>query len=246
MSVAIFGATSRIARELARRFAERGETTILLARDAAEAAAIAADITVRTGRPSFAEAFDATDVAGAPALVARLEAAHGPITTAALAFGEMGDQAASQRDPAAFEAVVAANFTGAAALAEALAQAMTARGGGRIAAIGSVAGDRGRQSNYAYGSAKGALALYLEGLRNRLTVQKTGVHVLTVKLGFIDTRMTWGLATKIPIASPEAASRAILHALDRRRDTIYYPPFWRAIMGVIKAIPEVGFKRTST
>jgi len=246
MTTAIFGATSRIARELARRYAERGEAVIVLTRDAAEGQAIAADLRVRTGQAAVAERFDATDVHGAPALVQRLEAAHGPITTAVLAFGEMGDQAEAQRDPDAFAAVVAANFTGAAALAEALAAAMTTRGGGQIAAIGSVAGDRGRQSNYAYGSAKGALALYLEGLRNRLTVQKTGVHVLTVKLGFIDTRMTWGLATKIPIASPEAASRAIVRALDQRRNTIYYPPFWRAVMGMIRAIPEAGFKRTST
>ncbi|MFO0745752.1 MAG: SDR family NAD(P)-dependent oxidoreductase [Myxococcota bacterium] len=245
MTTAIFGATSRIAHALARDLAERGERVLVLARDAAEAATLAADLNVRSGAGAVAEAFDAADVQGHAALVARLEAAHGPIDTAILAFGEMGDQAASERDASAFEAVVAANFTGAAALAEALAHAMAERKRGAIVAIGSVAGDRGRQSNYAYGSAKGALALYLGGLRNRLTVQKTGVHVMTVKLGFVDTRMTWGLATKIPIASPEAASQAILHALGERRNTIYYPSFWRAVMGVIKAIPEAGFKRTS-
>lgn len=243
MTTAIFGATSRIAHALARDLAERGERVIVLARDAAEAATLAADLGVRSGVPAVAEAFDASDVAGHPALVARLEAAHGAIDTAVLAFGDMGDQTASEHDPSAFEAVVAANYTGAAALAEALAQAMSARKRGAIVAIGSVAGDRGRQSNYAYGSAKGALALYLQGLRNRLVVQKTGVHVLTVKLGFVDTRMTWGLKTKIPVASPEAASQAILRALAERKNTIYYPPFWRAVMGIIKAIPEAGFKR---
>lgn len=246
MTVAIFGATSRIARELALRFAERHQDVIILARDAQEAGTIAADASVRTSARAVAETFDALDVPGAPALIARLEAAHGPIDTAVIAFGEMGDQHASEGDPSAMAAVITANFTGAAALAEALASTMAQRKAGAIVAIGSVAGDRGRQSNYVYGSAKGALALYLQGLRNRLVVQKTGVHVLTVKLGFVDTRMTWGLATKIPIASPEAASKAIVHALERKRDTMYYPPFWAAIMGIIKAIPEAGFKRTST
>lgn len=244
MTTAIFGATSRIAHALARDYAERGDRVIVLARDLAEAETLAADLSVRSGVRAVAERFDARDVAGHPALVARLEAAHGPIDRAILAFGEMGDQGESERSPTAFSDVVASNFTGAAALAEALAHAMAGRGHGEIAAIGSVAGDRGRQSNYAYGSAKGALALYLQGLRNRLVVGKTGVHVLTVKLGFVDTRMTWGLGTRIPIASPEAASAAIRDGLARRRDTIYYPGFWRAIMGVIKAVPEVGFKRT--
>ena len=85
------------------------------------------------------------------------------------------------------------------------------------------------------------MALFLQGLRNRYFAR--GVHVMTVKLGFVDTRMTWGLATKIPVATPEGASRAIVAALGRREDELYWPPFWRGVMGVIKAIPETGFKR---
>ena len=109
--------------------------------------------------------------------------------------------------------------------------------------FGGGAGDRGRKSNYFYGSAKGAFALYLQGLRNRL--HESGVGVLTAKLGFVDTRMTFGMQTGIPIASPEAVSRALFDAQRRGIDTLYYPRFWRGIMGVVGAIPERLFKRMS-
>jgi short-subunit dehydrogenase len=139
--------------------------------------------------------------------------------------------------------VIDVNFTGAASICEALAAHMTPRGTGCIVGISSVAGDRGRQSNYVYGSAKGGFTLYLQGLRNRLF--KQGVHVMTVKLGFVDTRMTFGMETGIPIASPEQVSRAVVAAADRKVDAFYYPHFWRGIMTVIRAVPEKVFKRLS-
>lgn len=246
MSTAVFGVTSRIARELALRAAEEGQTVWVGARDLAEAERIASDIRVRTGVAAFAGRFDARDVENMPALIAAIEAEAGPISDAVIAFGDMGaerEDADAAIAPEALRQVVEVNFLGAAGLAEALAATMATRKAGRIAVIGSVAGDRGRQSNYAYGSAKGALALYVQGLRNRYF--KQGVHLLTVKPGFVDTRMTWGLKTKIPIATPEAASHAIWDALKRRRDELYWPPFWRGVMGIIKAIPEAGFKRLS-
>lgn len=243
MAVAIFGATSRIARELALRYGERGEAVCVLARDAAEAEAVAADVRVRTGAKAVAMAFDALDVDTHAPVVGAIEAAIGPLTTAAVAFGDMGDQRRAEQDAAHLSRILTANFTGAATLLEALAATMAARGAGAIAVLGSVAGDRGRQSNYAYGSAKAGLEAFVGGLRNRLF--RRGVHVLLVKPGFVDTRMTWGLETKIPIASPEAISRAIVSALDRRADTLYHPAFWRLIMGVIRAIPEKAFKRLS-
>ncbi len=240
-AAAIFGVTSRIGREIALRLAERGHDVWVGARKLDEAERIAADIRVRTGVNAVAGAFDARAPEEFTALVSKIEASVGPVGHAVLAFGDMGDD--GPLDPERIARIIAVNYLGAAALAEVFAQRMAARGKGLIAALGSVAGDRGRQSNYAYGSAKGALALFLQGLRNRYF--RDGVHVMTVKLGFVDTRMTWGLATKIPVATPENASRAILAAMDERRDELYWPQFWRGIMGIIKAIPEAGFKRLS-
>jgi NAD(P)-dependent dehydrogenase (short-subunit alcohol dehydrogenase family) len=245
MSAAVFGITSRIGREIALRLAEQGKPVWVGARDLAEAETIAADITIRTGTRAVAGRFDARDTSAMPALIASIEAEVGPLDHAVLAFGDMGDKSDPDTEltPEDLRTIVEVNYLGAATLAECLAQVMATRKAGFIAALGSVAGDRGRQSNYAYGSAKGALHLFLAGLRNRYFSR--GVHVLTVKLGFIDTRMTWGLKTKIPVGSPESASRAVVEALDARRDEIYWPPFWRGIMGIIKAIPEAGFKRLS-
>jgi short-subunit dehydrogenase len=241
MSVLILGATSRIARELANRYAERGQAVFVAARDADEAERIAADLRVRHGVRAVAGAFDATDFDGHPQFVARVAAAVGDVDVAVAAFGDMGE--GGDGDFRAARQVIDVNFTGAASICEALAAHMAPRRAGCIIGISSVAGDRGRQSNYVYGSAKGGFTLYLQGLRNRLF--KQGVHVMTVKLGFVDTRMTFGMETGIPIASPEQVSRAIVRAADKRVDAFYYPHFWRGIMTVIRAIPEKAFKRLS-
>lgn len=236
---AVFGVTSRIGREVALQLAEAGYSVWVGARDGVEAERCARDVTVRTGQLAVAGTFDARATAEHAALVEDIEEAVGPLERAVLAFGDMGDK--SRHDPDMLRRVIEVNYLGAATLAELVAERMAGRGAGVIAALGSVAGDRGRQSNYVYGSAKGALALYLQGLRNR--VFERGVHVCTIKLGFVDTRMTWDLTTKIPIASPAAAARAVMGAMDARRDEMYWPPFWRGVMGLIKAIPERGFKR---
>lgn len=241
MSVLILGATSRVARELALRYAEAGHAVAIAARDLDEAGRIAADVTVRAEVPAQAYAFDATDFDGHPALIAAVEDALGPVEVAVVAFGDMGDQEASQADFAAARRVIEVNYTGAASVCEALAAVMEPRGRGAIVGISSVAGDRGRQSNYFYGSAKGAFTLYLGGLRNRL--HGAGITVLTVRLGFVDTRMTYGMQTGIPIADPAAISRQIVDAVERGADDIYLPRFWRGIMGIIRAIPEKVFKR---
>ncbi len=242
MSVLILGATSPIARQLAARYAEAGQAVYCAARDVDEAAAIAADLRVRYPVTTAAGAFDAVDLDAHPALIAAAEAAVGPLDTVIVAFGDMGSaDPATDTDFTAARRVIDINFTGAASVCEAAAAAMTPRGTGHIIAISSVAGDRGRQSNYLYGSAKGALTLYLQGLRNRLF--PLGVKVMTVKLGFVDTRMTFGMQTGIPIASPEAVSRAIIKAQGQGTDVMYYPKFWAGIMGIIKAIPEGAFKR---
>ena len=241
MSALVLGATSRVAHALAHALAARGHDVCVAARDLDEAERVAADVRVRSGRTCVALRFDAVDFDGHGVFLDAVEQAVGPVEFAALAFGEMGEQAESERDAQAARAVIDVNYTGAVSISERLAERFLAHGRGTLVGISSVAGDRGRQSNYIYGSAKGAFALYLQGLRNRLFAHQ--VHVLTVKLGFVDTRMTWGLATGLPIAAPEAAAQAVLAAAERRENVLYYPRFWRGIMGIIGAIPEVAFKR---
>jgi short-subunit dehydrogenase len=160
-----------------------------------------------------------------------------------LAFGTLPAQAEAQRDPAMARAAIDVNLTAAACLLELFAARMEARGRGWIAGISSVAGDRGRQSNYIYGAAKAGLTAYLAGLRNRLA--KKGVHVVTVKPGFVDTPMTHGMVNpKSPlVASPERVAAGIVRAIRRRRNVVYLPWFWRAIMGVVTRVPEAIFKR---
>ena len=239
----ILGATSPIARATARLYAQQGRPVCVAARKQQEAQRLADDLKVRHQVPTLAIAFDATDFDAHPGLVKEVSKALGPIGVALLAFGEMGQQEDSQESFESAHKVIDINYTGAVSICEALAAHMVKEGQGAIVGISSVAGDRGRASNYFYGSAKGAFTLYLQGLRNRLF--KDNVPVVTVKLGFIDTRMTFGMETGIPIASPRSAAAAIVKAASRGTNTLYYPPFWAGIMGVIKSIPEGIFKRLS-
>lgn len=243
MVVLILGATSPIARAVAEEFARAGHSLCLAARDGEETGRIAADLRVRYRIEATAVDFDACDFDGHQQFIDDVEERAGPIAVALLAFGFMGEQEESERDFSRAKKVIDINYTGAVSLSEALAAKMSQRRRGTIIGITSVAGDRGRASNYIYGSAKGAWTLYLQGLRNRLA--KDGVDVMTVKLGFVDTRMTFGMETGIPIASPEQVGAAIYAAHLRGVDTFYYPRFWRGIMTVIKSIPERVFKHLS-
>ncbi len=243
MAVLILGATSPIARAVAEEYAAGGESVVLAARDTDEAEAIASDIAIRFEVDTFSRSFDALDFDEHDDFVAGVEEEAGPISVALLAFGDMGDQEASEEDFERAKRVIDVNYTGAASLSEAIARRMAERGEGSIIGISSVAGDRGRKSNYFYGSAKGAFTLYLQGLRNRLADQ--GVHVMTVKLGFVDTRMTFDLETPLPVADPAKVGQAIVRAQKRGVDAFYYPHFWRGVMGIIKALPERIFKRLS-
>jgi decaprenylphospho-beta-D-erythro-pentofuranosid-2-ulose 2-reductase len=157
-----------------------------------------------------------------------------------LAFGYLGDQLAA-RDFKVGEKIIAANFTGAASILSHCANYFELKKSGFIIGIASVAGDRGRQSNYVYGAAKGALALYLQGLRNRLYV--SGVQVITIKPGFVDTAMTYGLPGLFLVASPQYIGERIVNSLEKPADVVYLPWFWRYIMLIIKCIPEPVFKR---
>lgn len=239
-SVLILGATSAIARASAHAFAARGYRVYCAARDLDELRRIAADLEIRHGVEVKYGPFDAEASDGHRAFLEGVTKEMGGLDGLLLAFGHLGDPIAA-RDFAAGAAVIARNFTGAASVLGHAADYFESRGRGFIIGISSVAGDRGRQSNYVYGAAKGALTLYLQGLRNRLYPR--GVRVITVKPGFVDTAMTFGMPGLFLVASPRYVGERIVRALDKKSDVIYLPWFWRIIMLLIIHIPEALFKR---
>lgn len=239
--VVIFGATSAIARATARLLAARGDQLFLVARDAAKLGATAQDLRVR-GAPAVNVAVaDLNDFARHEALLDEAEAALGGLEVVLIAHGTLPDQRELERSFEATERELRTNFLSVVSLLTPLANRLEAQGAGTIAVISSVAGDRGRASNYVYGTAKGALSLFLQGLRNRL--YRSGVRVVTIKPGFVDTPMTAGVEKNALFASPEAVAKGIVAALEGGRDVVYLPGFWRLIMLVIRALPERLFKR---
>jgi hypothetical protein len=163
--------------------------------------------------------------------------------TAICVVGLLGDQAQAEQDAVHATEIIRTNFEGPAILFEVLARHMALRGSGTLVGVGSVAGDRGRRSNYIYGAAKAGFAAFLSGLRNRMA--GTGIHVVTVKPGFIRTRMTAGLRLPGPLtAAADEVGRAIFQAAEiSKTDTIYVKPIWALIMLVVRNIPERIFKR---
>ena len=236
----ILGATSAMARAFARAVSAEGAAVLLAGRDKDDLAALAADCRLRGARLAEAVEFDARKPKGFAALIERMEAEEGELN-AAVFVGSMPEQAAIDADPALIDGVVTDSHTGPARFLQMLAPLMEARGGGTVVGVASVAGDRGRIGNYVYGSAKAGFATYLSGLRNRLT--RAGGHVVTVKPGFVDTAMTWGLPGMFLVAAPDAVASDILKAVRKKRNTIYTPFFWRYIMLIIRHIPEPVFKK---
>src|SRR5712664_988057 len=202
--ILILGATSPIARALALKFAYDGARLYLAARDASEAQRVAEDVCFRAGVGTLSGTFDAVDFASHDEFVRHAANELGGLDGVVVCFGTLGDEEAAQTDPDAAIATINQNFTGAVSLITLAARHLEQQRSGFIIVIGSVAGDRGRARNYVYGSAKGALALFTQGLRGRLA--QAGVHVMTVKLGTVDTRMTWGReGTRLTVAPVQAA-----------------------------------------
>lgn len=243
-NVVILGATSGIARALCQVMAQRGCRLIVAGRNEDELTRIASDLRVRNQTDAFVERFDALDFDDHVPFLDRCRAKlGGPIDGVVLCYGYMTEQSKTQEDFEAARRTIDVNFTSAISILGAVANEMESRGSGYIAAISSVAGDRGRQSNYTYGASKAGLSAFLGGLRNRLC--KSGVHVLEVRPGFVDTPMTHGLVDPDSplVASPERVAKAIDAAIVDKRDVIYAPWFWRGIMKTIRSIPESVFKR---
>ena len=236
----ILGATSSMARAFARRAAASGAGVLLAGRDQEDLAVLADDCRLRGARMAEAIAFDAREPAGFMNLIKRMESEDG-LLSAAVFVGSMPPQPEIDADPSLIQGVVTDSFTGPAQVLQMLAPRMEARHGGTVVGVGSVAGDRGRIGNYVYGAAKAGFATYLSGLRNRLT--RAGGHVVTVKPGFVDTSMTWGLPGMFLVASPEKVAEDIWRAVQKKRNVIYTPFFWRYIMLIIRHIPEFIFKK---
>lgn len=239
--IVIFGATSAIAQACARIWAERGASLYLVGRRAERLEAMAGDLGVRGAKEVGWSAHDLADLEAHEALVERAHEALGGFDVALVAHGTLGDQSLLAEDPSLAAEALALNFVSAASLLTLLAKRMEKAGSGCIAVISSVAGDRGRQSNYVYGSAKAGLSAFASGLRGRL--HGRGVSVLTVKPGFVDTPMTAHVKKGLLFVSPETVARGIVRAVDRKKDVAYIPGFWRAIMWIIRGIPERLFKR---
>ncbi len=241
-AVAILGATSAIARAVAHEFAGDGFRILLAARDDAHNAAIAQDIRVRFGVDAIPIHFDAAAFETHDEAFTQIaKASEGRLSGVVLCFGFMEQQPLAQQYAEIARRTVDINLTAAISMLERFARLFEDQRSGFIGVISSVAGDRGRQSNYIYGSAKAGLSAYAQGLRNRL--YKRGISVTTIKPGFVDTKMTFGLPGMFLVASPERAARAIAAAIRKRRNVVYVPFFWRYIMAIITAIPEWQFKK---
>ena len=241
-TILILGANAGIGRALAVEFALHQYDLILAGRDLAELQSLAADLALRHNVSTRAERVDVLDFdALESALTACTTPAGESLEGVVLCTGYLGDPEASKRDLGEARRILDTTFTGSALALNVLANHFESRHKGFICALSSVAGDRGRQSNYLYGSAKGGLTTFLQGLRNRL--YHSGVHVITVKPGFVDTRMVFGKAKLPLVATPERVARDIYQAAKKRKNVVYVPWFWRWIMLVVDAIPEGLFKK---
>ncbi len=239
--IVVFGATSAIAQAVARRFASQGARLHLVARDAAKLEAVRADLAARGAPQVTTSIADLDDLTHHRALIDEAEAALGPVDAVLIAQGTLSDQAACAADFARTQAEWLTNFIAPASLAAELANRFEARAAGTIAVIGSVAGDRARKSNYVYGTAKSALASFLQGLRGRL--HDKGVRVVTLKPGFVDTPMTASLRKGILWATPDPVAAGIVRAMERGTPEVYLPWFWWGIMFILRHVPERIFVR---
>ncbi len=239
--ILIVGATSAIAHATATHFAHDRDSFFLVGRNADKLRHVADDLEVRGAARVTTYTMDINDLGQHEALLDAATEALGGLDVLFVAHGTLPDQAACEQSVELALDEFATNATSTIALLTRVANRFEAQRGGTIAVIASVAGDRGRQSNYVYGAAKAAVSTFLAGLRSRL--HQSGVAVVTIKPGLIDTPMTAHLKKGPLFASSEQAGGAIYGAIVKRKDVVYIPWFWQLIMLVLKLIPERLFKR---
>lgn len=242
-NILILGATSAIAKHTTRLFAADEHSLYLVARNEDKLASMKQDMLVRGAQDVHYESLDLADDKQHEELIKRATETMGSIDTVFIAYGTLANQNDSAKNYENTLKELQINCLSVISLLTILANQMEQQGSGSIAVISSPSGDRGRQSNYIYGTAKGALTIFLQGLRNRLS--KSKVHVLTIKPGFVDTPMTKDFKKGFLWVSPEVISKSIYNAIKKKREVVYLPFFWRYIMMIIKSIPEKIFKYLS-
>jgi len=238
----VVGATRGMGRALARLLAERGDSLALLGRDAGELETSARDLAARGARgPVTTGRLDLGDPSGFSAALDAADRALGDFDALVVTGGDFAPQETLAADSARLERLLDVNFTGTALLCQLAAERLARRGGGRICAFSSVAGDRARRANYLYGASKAGLSAFLDGLG--LAYADRGVRVTCVKPGFVRTAMTAGLPAPPFAGEPEAVARRALRALDRGAPVVYAPAAWRAVMLAIRLLPRAVMRR---
>jgi decaprenylphospho-beta-D-erythro-pentofuranosid-2-ulose 2-reductase len=239
--ILIAGATSTIAQHTARLFAAQGDALFLIARNSEKLTAVAADLKTRGAARVETSVADLVDTHLHADLWKQANQALGGIDTVLIAHGLLPDQKDCESSYTKALENFETNFLSVVSLLGVIGNDFEQRKNGTIAVISSVAGDRGRQSNYMYGTAKAAVSTFLQGLRNRLS--QSGVAVITLKPGFVDTPMIAHMKRSPLTASPATVAKGIYRAIKNKKDVVYLPGYWRWVMSVIKLIPESIFKR---
>ena len=239
--ILVLGATSGIAEATCRIWAAEGARLFLVARNETKLAAVAADLRTRGASYVDVAVVDLDDVTQHPSLLAHAVNSLTGMDVAYLAYGILGEQPQAEADFAHAAQILHTNFVAPVSLLTWLANYCVQRHAGVLAVISSVAGDRGRKSNYLYGSSKAGLSAFLGGLRNR--VDREGVTVLTIKPGPVKTAMTSGMKGSEKFADVNAVAKSIVSAIAAKKDTLYVPFQWQPIMFVIRNIPERVFKK---
>ena len=237
------GALSAMGEATLRLYAEEGARLVLVGRGDDRLKALALDLEARGAKSVVVWPLDLVGCADPRAELARMAGAIGGLDSVLLFYGTLGDNAKAEKDMGEARSILATNFTSAAEWSLAAADLIEAQNHGSLVVIGSVAGDRGRQSNYIYGAAKGGLGLLVQGLAHRLA--RCGGRAVVIKPGFVDTPMTAGIAKGGPLwAKPEAVARIIKKAATNGSPVVYAPGFWRWIMLAIRTVPSPVFHKT--
>ena len=239
--VLIIGASSAIAQATARLLAESGDTLFLVARSQHKLNAIADDLIVRGASTVYSDTLDALDFDRHEAVINSAIDTLDGLDLVLIAHGSLPDQTACELSFVTAQKEFNTNALSTISLLTLLANYFESKRQGTIAVISSVAGDRGRQSNYIYGTTKATVTVFLQGLRNRL--HESGVKVITIKPGFVDTPMTADFSKGLLWETPQRIAKGLLRAVDKQKDVVYLPWFWRYIMWVIRMTPETVFKR---
>jgi short-subunit dehydrogenase len=237
----ILGATSGIAQETARCFAVEHAKLFLVARDPRKLAALAADLRIRGAESVETMQADLTDASAHARIIGNAFDMWNGLDAALMAHGTLPDQSATESDPGVLRQEIETNYVSAVSLLMQLSKEFEEQRAGVISVIGSVAGDRGRRSNYVYGSAKAGVSMFVAGLRVRLAV--AGVRVVLIKPGWVSTPMTAHLKQNFLFATAEQAGRGVYNAMVSPQAVVYLPWYWKWIMAVIRLIPEPIFAR---